>query len=90
MGQSYQIGWIRVANLVMELIVGQSYHIGWIRVASLVVGLIVGQRYHTRWIRVASLVVGFIPGGGGTPYTEVYMYVPHKCPCFWPVWWLGL
>ena len=22
--------------------------------------------------------------GGGTPYTEVYMYVPRKCPCFWP------
>ena len=43
MGQSYQIGWIRVANLVMELIVGQSYHIGWIRVASLVVGLIPGE-----------------------------------------------
>ena len=21
---------------------------------------------------------------GGTPYTEVYMYVPCKCPCFWP------
>ena len=28
-------------------------------------------------------VVGHIPGGG-TPYTEVYMYVPRKCPCFWP------
>ena len=26
----------------------------------------------------------FPPGEGGTPYTEVYMYVPRKCPCFWP------
>ena len=37
-------------------------------------------------IRKAPRQVGLVTRGwgGGTPYTEVYMYVPRKCPCFWP------
>ena len=36
-----------------------------------------------RW-QLASIPGGPCEPGGGTPCTEVYMYVPRKCPCFWP------
>ena len=35
-------------------------------------------------IHVQRVAFRFVARGGGTPYTEVYMYVLRKCPCFWP------
>ena len=39
MGQSYQAGWVRHANLMLGLTVGQSYQALWVRLASMMVGL---------------------------------------------------
>ena len=39
--------------------------------------------YACCWSSVVCLLLVIFPGVG-TPYTEVYMYVPRKCPCFWP------